>query len=155
MCVCVSVPVCVVICGCNVRWHLAHVSHLRAEELTETDPLESITAVTHRGFWHTSQLTLIVWKTGTHTHTHQHTHAFTFRMKVSSVRLSMTSSTCDGRVLLIATYEQTNTTLGCEAVLSCSGFFKEGSRQDKCRFLNYSRSLILTYHIQMASLCVA
>lgn len=47
-------PVCVVICARAVRWRLAHVSHLRAEELTGTGPLESITPVTQRGFWHTS-----------------------------------------------------------------------------------------------------
>lgn len=43
----------IVICARSVRWHLAHVSHLRAEELTGTDPLESITVVTHGGCWQT------------------------------------------------------------------------------------------------------
>ena len=107
--VCVCARVCVVICACAVRWHLAHVSHLRAEELTGTGPLESITPVTHRGFWHTSHSHL---QSGRHTHTHTHTHThitLTFRMNVSCVLLSMTKRTCDGRVPLIARYEQTYT----------------------------------------------
>ena len=45
-----------------------------------------------------------------HTNTHIHIHTtLTFRMKVSSVLLSMTRRTCDGRVPLNDMFEQTRT----------------------------------------------
>ena len=118
---CNCVRVCVYVCAqssvppATVHWHLAHVSHLRAEELTGTGPLESITPVTHtQGLLAHFTITLTVRKMRmrgacARTHTNAYTHTLTFRMNVSSVLLSMTKRTCDKRAPLIAVYEQTYT----------------------------------------------
>lgn len=106
VCVCACARVCSHLC---LRCALASGTRLTPESRgADRDRPIRINYTGHtQGLLAHFTLTLTVRTTrmrGTHTHTHI---TLTFRMNVSCVLLSMTKRTCDGRVPLIARYEQT------------------------------------------------